>query len=120
MSRRKSKLLSFRAQPELAARVERQAARAGVTVSDCLRTMADRGTGTPSRCLCRPQLEKILFETRLQNRYLYRLLVDAYGEEEVKENSAQARQQVADEVREIGYRPRRGRLTGWGRSSGTA
>lgn len=101
MTRRRRVPLSFRAEPELAARVERRAARQGVSVSDLLRGALERELGAPARRLFRPEHEALLFQARLCNRYLYRLLADAYGADEVKAGSAAVKQEVAAEVREI-------------------
>jgi hypothetical protein len=99
--RRRGIVLSFRSDPEQVARIEMKAKREGVTVSDFLRKMVERETETPASRPLRPEHEAILFDTRLQRRYLYRLLAHIFGEDEVRANSAAVKEEVMAEVREL-------------------
>src|SRR5947209_148245 len=97
----RTQTMSFRAEPDLAVRIEKRAARKGITVSAFLRAAVEHALGSPAGRLLRPEHETLLFQLLLGNRYLYRLLADRYGEEEVKANSASVKRDLAAEVRAI-------------------
>jgi hypothetical protein len=96
-----SRVFSFRADSELAEWVAVYCYREEISESQLIvRALRRYRNSTPEKR--RRQRDEAMFvETRLTNRYLYRLLADRYGEEEVKRKLASVREEIATEAREL-------------------